>query len=292
MNRPDELSSSPNSGPSPATWSQLGLEPVAELHAGYQSRVFLAVDPAAASTRLVVKLIEAGPDAADDATRRRIEIVHHLAQANPVVVGPVERGDDLATEVDGWLVAAYPFVDGRPPRVDDRSEVEAMARVLASLHTSLATVDGRPLPPVAALAEQPARWLDGRQIIHGDFAPSNIIVTRSGLRVIDFSDCGRGSLTFEIGNTLYMSRFDAWNDGQPDRYHRFRSWFVGAYAAAASDLITGAGLDDETLDEAMAVRGRALGRWLADPARAPTGIRNSSAAWRDHLQTFVDDLLR
>lgn len=123
-------------------------------------------------------------------------------------------------------------------------------------------------------------------MVHGDYAAMNLIATTSGLRVIDFDECGQGSIEFEIGNTLYMVLFDAWHAGEHDRYDRFRSWFVNTYRRAASFDV-----DEALLDEAIRVRARALKRWLAAPTEAPIGIRTASPAWRRQLQLFVDEIL-
>lgn len=60
------------------------------------------------------------------------------------------------------------------------------------------------LPPVQGL--EGGSWDADRgdiQLIHGDYAASNLIATPSGLRVIDFDGCGEGSSEAEIGNSLY-----------------------------------------------------------------------------------------
>ena len=160
-----------------------------------------------------------------------------------------------------------------------------MAATLATLHRSLASLSDTDLPPVAALVANPNDRLRDGQIIHGDFAAANLILTPSGLRVIDFDECGWGSIEFELGNSLYLELFDAWRAGSLDRYHRFRSSFVDAYREAAA-----AEVDEDLVDEAIRVRASALARWLSTPADAPVGIRTASAAWRKRLHSFIDDV--
>lgn len=283
MAHPDSESDRPGLADPPASvWTELGVTPQVEVHGGFQSRVYL-VD-GQAGRRLIVKLIEAGQ--ADAMLHERVEVTRRVAQINPAVVGPIVLEAEPVVTVDRWHAVCYPYVEGRRPDTTDRADVETMAETLAALHDSLATLTEVTLPPVAALKQS----LDGRlgqgQLIHGDYAPANLIATASGLRVIDFDECGEGSIEFDVGNTLYMVLFDAWHAGERDRYDRFRSWFVSAYRSAASfDLA------DALLDESIRVRARALQRWLAAPTEAPIGIRTASPAWRHQLQPFIDEVL-
>jgi Ser/Thr protein kinase RdoA (MazF antagonist) len=113
-----------------------------------------------------------------------------------------------------------------------------------------------------------------------------LIVTPTGLRIIDFDDCGEGSYEFEIGNSLYMVLFDSWHTGNPDRYQRFRSWFINGYRSTASIPI-----DEQLLNRSIEVRTEALGRWLANPAKAPVGIQTASSEWlRSFLGGPADDV--
>lgn len=70
-----------------------------------------------------------------------------------------------------------------------------------------------------------------------------------------------------------------------DRYTPFRRNFLDGYAECAP-----AKWSADTLDTLIAQRVRALQGWLDDLARAPAGIRNSSAEWRTHLREFVDNV--
>lgn len=264
--------------PLASVWEALGLAPVSELHAGHQSRVFLA---SGRSGPRIVKLIETGHG--DAFTRKRVEVAAELAEINPTVVGPIMLESGLVTEIERWQVVCYPYVEGTPPDTARRADVEAMAATLASLHRSMAALAHVDLPPVMALRGQTGHRMVHEQIIHGDYASANLINTPTGLRIIDFADCGFGSVEFDVGNSLYMARFDAWHGGSPGRYDRFRSWFVDAYHIAAST-----DFDAAVVDEAIQVRVNALGRWLADPDQAPTGIRTASPAWRAKLRSFVE----
>ncbi|MCP4964407.1 MAG: phosphotransferase, partial [bacterium] len=267
--------------PAPGIWTRLGLLPGAEVHAGYQSRVFRATGEAGP---LVVKLIEIRGDDAVVAAHR-IEVVQRLSEMNPAVVGPVLLGSNLATEVDAWQAVCYPYVEGRTPNTDDRHDVEAMATTLATLHASMSTLVDANLPLVAALQDAGHDPSCRGQMIHGDYAAANLIATPAGLKIIDFDDCGHGSVEFEIGNSLYMKLFDSWHSGNFDSYHRFRSWFVDGYRTASSTP-----LDDRLVDKAIQTRTSVLGQWLANPAKAPTGIRTSPPEWRQRLRAFVNEV--
>jgi Ser/Thr protein kinase RdoA (MazF antagonist) len=257
------------------------MTPEAELHGGFQSKVFLAEGQAG---QLIVKVIEAGQG--DAALRERVEVTHQLAQINPSVVGPMVHGTGLVVTINQWHAVCYPYIEGTRPDTTVQADVETMAETLAALHDSLATLTEITLPPVAALKGMPDGTLGEGQLIHGDYAAANLITTTSGLKVIDFDECGQGSIEFEIGNALYMALFDAWRTGEHDGYHRFRLWFVDTYRRAASFDV-----DEALLDEAIQVRARALKNWLAAPGEAPIGIRTASPAWRRQLQTFVDEVL-
>ncbi len=260
-------------------WDELGLSPVAELHGGHQSKVFLASDD---GDSIVVKLVAASGD--HKSFRQRVSLTRRLADENPAVVGPLETDDGFTSTVEGWHVVRYPYIDGTRPNPGNRDHVERMATTLAGLHASMADVAGQPLPPVPALEDVQDRRLTNGQLIHGDYAPANLVATKDGLRVIDFDDCGHGSISFDVGNTLYMMLFDAWCAQQPDLYRQFRLWFVGAYRSA-----TTSSLDDDLLDRAIAERTQALRRWLAVPGEAPVGIRNASPAWRRKLHSFTTE---
>ncbi len=267
------------SDPSPVVWKQLGLTPVYEIHAGHQSRVFLA---SAGTGQLIVKMFGDGHNPA--LVRQRAGLVHRLAEINAAVVGPVGLAADFVADVESWQAVCYPYVDGRAPSSEDRVDVEAMAETLASLHESMSALSGADLPPVAALKGTDDTWLSPGRLIHGDFADTNVIITSSGPRIIDFDDCGQGSVEFEVGNSLYMTLFDSWKLGDLDRYRRFRSWFTDRYQQAASRTV-----DEAAVDDAVEVRFSALQRWLSRPAEAPIGIRSAPAAWRARLHAFAGD---
>lgn len=281
MTAAGEPDPTPLPDPPASVWRDLGLTPERELQGGYQSKVFVA---SGQTGRVVVKMIEA--DRADTLVLARLEVARRVAETNPAVVGPISTASGLVTTVHGWHAIRYGYVEGSRPDIGHRADVETMARTLATLHDSLATLTTVELPRVGALEGTTDDAVGTTQLIHGDYGPANLIMAAGRLKVIDFDECGLGSVESEIGNSLYMVQFDAWHSGEPDRYHRFRRWFVEAYRTAAEVDIA-----EERLDDAIRIRATALQRWLADPEAAPVGIRTSTPEWRRHLQDFVDGLL-
>ncbi|MGI9616214.1 MAG: phosphotransferase enzyme family protein [Acidimicrobiales bacterium] len=262
--------------PTPDLWERLGLTIGNEIHGGHQSRVFHADGPTGS---VVVKLTDRR--FAGIAHHRRIEVVAELAELNEAVVGPIPIEARLVGEAGDWLIVCYPLISGSTPDVENPDDVIATAQTLAALHVSLESIDARSLPPVATLrpGDSPGA---AEQLIHGDFAPPNLIVTSGGVRVIDFDDCGTGTVEFDIGNSLYLELFDRWLADGLDGYRRYRDLFIGAYGDAATTAP-----DELAVEEATRLRVRALERWLDDPEGAPIGIRNATPAWRNRLRSFV-----
>ena len=263
-------------------WSRIGLRPGPELHAGHQSRVFRATQNGEA---VVVKLTDGR--LVDESFTERVEITASLAEMNPSVVGPLSIGSNAVTQFGPWLVVAYPLVVGNAPEVANERDVNQMASTLATLHDSFARIDPTGLPPVAALRDVVAPTSEdgfGRpQLLHGDYSHTNVLRVNGQMRIFDFDDCGYGPVEFEIGNTLYMVLFGTTMTNNPQRYERFRSWFVDAYRSAS-----GLAVNDTALETAIGLRVEALGRWVDDPRSAPIGIRTASPQWRDKLRAFVE----
>jgi Ser/Thr protein kinase RdoA (MazF antagonist) len=209
-----------------------------------------------------------------------------LAEMDDSVVGPLTAKADVIVELGLWLAVVYPFVVGKTPDVCEEADVRKMATSMASLHRSLQQLEPVDLPIAAALAgAEPLTDSAGfgrRQLLHGDFSPTNLLFSERQVRVFDFDDCGYGPIEFEVGNTLYMMLFDAAMSSEMERYERFRAWFVDEYRAAS-----GHGVPDELVDKSIALRVQALGRWIDRPESAPIGIRTATPAWRDSLRAFV-----
>jgi Ser/Thr protein kinase RdoA (MazF antagonist) len=267
--------------PTERMWSSIGVVCGEELRGGYQSRVF---EGTCGGDRVVVKLSDSR--LVDEAYRRRVEMTALLAEIDVSVVGPLTTNVGIVVELGPWLAVVYPFALGGTPDICREADVRRMATTMASLHRSLQQFDSIDLPTVAALtvAEPPtnAAEFGRRQLLHGDFSPTNLLFSERQVRVFDFDDCGYGPIEFEVGNTLYMVLFDAAMSLEMRRYDQFRAWFVDEYRSASSQR-----LPDGLVDKSIGLRVQALGRWIDEPESAPIGIRTATPAWRDSLRAFV-----
>ena len=199
------------------------------------------------------------------------------------VVSPQRLDGELMQEVGGWLITATPLVTGEQLDPSRPETGVLMGRALARLHLAMACAEWQGIAPVAALSTARAdadrsAW----QLLHGDFSAQNMFLTPLGVRIFDFDDCGYGPTEFDVANSLYMVLFDAEIHDDAPRYTTFRSSFLSGYANGF-----GKHLDIEAVEELIAVRISALGRWLEDLSSAPIGIRTSSPEWQDTLRSFV-----
>jgi len=301
--------------------SALGLRHLRRIVDGWQS---LAVYEADVDGRPVaVKVVD--PDLVDRAALEvRLEVLTRLAAGGSWICGPVPLGGRMLNEVTPdasgpsnpsglsgppgatarTLVAvAYDFADGEAPD-NDRPEMAAgMGRTLADLHEAMAGLPPYPLPGLAAfpplaklerVADDlgvPTFWLSEAlpeheagpcQLLHGDFSSKNVRLAGAGWRVFDFDDCGYGPVELDLANSVYFVLFDATLRQDLDRYHRFRDRFVDGYRERAGSAPT-----DDRMDALLTRRVLTLASWLADPARAPSGIRTASAEWLATLRHFI-----
>jgi Ser/Thr protein kinase RdoA (MazF antagonist) len=253
---------------------------VGHLHGGHQSTVVrVQRDGEAMAVKLTDRRF------VDDAYAARLEVLEAAASIDARIVGPRRIAGSLANDLGGWSAVAYPFVDGRSPSPTDQRDVAVMASSLAALHRTLQRVGRSPrIPRVAALRATDGGSTDRGpdQLLHGDYGTSNVKLTGDGVRVLDFDDAGYGPVEFDVGNSLYMTLFDFTMDGRPEAFTAFRQWFVAGYDGACDDP-----LDVDQVDAAVALRKRALSRWLDDLPNAPIGIRTASAEWRRQLRHFA-----
>lgn len=279
--------------PPAAAFARLGVRVLRELPGGYQSRVLLAErqDAAAGTRPVAVKLIQAPAGPERDLALARLRVRDAVAGYDDRVAPIVALGDAKVNGVGDLLVVGSPFIEGRPFDLTNRADVERMGRALARLHQSLRLVHVE-LPPVAALrVGAPVEGLhEDHQLLHGDFAPSNLLLDGDGrVWILDFDECGTGPVEFELGNTLFMALFDSSPSlNQPsEQYRQFRHWFIGAYKASAEHAVS-----DLLVDLGLQARSDALRHWLTHLETAPPGIRNASEAWHRHLRAFAGIMQR
>ena len=263
-------------------WTRLGFHDVVELGGGWQSRVFTA---RRCEESFVVKLTHAHL-VDSDILMRKAMLIENLARLDAAVVGPVPVCGSLVHPFGEWLVAAARLIEGKQFDESGIAHGELLGRALAGLHQSMSGLPTIDIPRVAALeSDTSGRWdsTDADQLLHGDFAASNLIQTVDGIRIFDFDDCGYGPVEFDIANSLYMVMFDSWvNDRPLSRYQEFRTAFVGGYTTSA-----GRAIDGGSIDSMIEVRIAALKRWAENPSEAPIGIRDSPPEWIDTLNRFV-----
>lgn len=266
--------------------ARLGLRDLVELSGGHQSRVFRADSDRGP---VIVKLVEAlGVDRSTLA--ERLTMVTTLGRRTEAVCAPVAIHGEVLHHLDTdggvrWYAVCYQFAAGERPDPDDPGDAALMGRALADLHRHLAALPPFRLPVVTAFRRaaegSPRRGVGPRQLLHGDFTSANIRVTAGRPRVVDFDDCGYGPVEFDLAQALYVELFDSVTRPAPGRYEAFRTAFLAGYGGRA-----GVG-SEAVLDLLITERVHTLGRWLDDPAQAPPGIRNSSAAWLATLRRFV-----
>jgi Ser/Thr protein kinase RdoA (MazF antagonist) len=250
-----------------------------ELHAGKQSRVF---DAALDGVRVAIKLTESR--LADRGVLTcRLQAVEALAIGHRQVVPPVRIDGALVQPIGEWLLTATRFVDGDHLEPDIPDHAGLLGRTLAHLHHALRLLAPHDIPPIAALdAVDRSVGTEDWQLLHGDFSVLNVIATPAGLRIFDFDDCGYGPPEYDLANSLYMVLFDSHIAARPASYEAFRPAFLAGYAGGSDRPVP-----DSAVDEMIAVRVAALGRWLDDLSSAPIGVRTSSPAWRETLASFV-----
>jgi Ser/Thr protein kinase RdoA (MazF antagonist) len=263
-------------------WAGLGFHEATELGGGWQSRVYRAKG---ATGTVAVKLIQAR---LVDRTvlERKTALVGALAGIERGVVASVPVCGSLVYPFGEWLVTATQFVEGEHPGHCDVSQGERLGACMGDLHRSMGELPRVELPRVAALqtcSKGPWASPEHDQLLHGDFAMSNLVFTSDGIRILDFDDCGYGPVEFDVANALYMVMFDSWINDQLPQYREFKAAFVGGYEGS-----THRSIDPAAVESLMDLRVTALRRWISNPSEAPVGIRSSRPEWTDTLNRFVE----
>ena len=199
----------------------------------------------------VLKLYRAGMPAqwvADEARVGRIVVDAGLAA--PAV------GDMV--ELDGRFGVVYERLDGQSLldyMASHPAEIPALGRQFAELHAQMhdchrpelpsqrkGFVDAIEYAPQLSTAHKQAvlRRLDGlpdgQAVCHGDYHPGNLVVTRSGLVVIDWMSASHGNPVADVARTTLMFRLarvpEYYSPETQDAVDRARRSFYGAYLSA------------------------------------------------------------
>jgi Ser/Thr protein kinase RdoA (MazF antagonist) len=267
----------------------LDVHDVVELSGGHQSRVFRVA--LRNGSRAVAKVLD--PSMVD---RReldlRLDVTAALADFDPRVCRPLVLGEHRVVQLSSasnpdYYLTCFEFASGSSPDPSLPDDARQMGMTLSQLHLSMSQLPPTPLPLVKALRSVPPGEMlaaQEQQLLHGDFAASNLHKAGDAFRIFDFDDCGYGPPAFDVANSLYMVLFDSSTHGTTDVYETFRHFFVEGY-----DSVPGPSLSEADLDRFIDLRVRALGSWLDDLDNAPIGIRSASPAWRATLHSFVSD---
>lgn len=180
-------------------------------------------------------------------------------------------------------MTATPFIAGERLDENTAGDAERLGAALAHLHGAMRQLEKFEIPTVAALdSTVPDQDRTGWQLLHGDFSTQNVIAMPETLRIFDFDDCGYGPVEYDVAKSLYMVLFDADVTKRPERYKAFRPAFLFGYESGSRRRVA-----DGRINEMIALRIEALGRWLNDLSNAPIGIQTSSSEWLETLASFV-----
>jgi streptomycin 6-kinase len=174
---------------------------------------------------------------------------------------------------DGYLVMDR--IDG-PTMLDHALpfRIGRDARILAGLHEQLHRIAAPPwLTRTAPLA--------GDRLVHRDLHPLNVLISRDGPVVIDWSNASRGDPAFDVADTwvLFACGDPPMNPIEARLAPIARKVFLRSFLRpldrdAARNAIPAAvehRLTDRNMSEAEHARMRALAEWAVSSARPPSG---------------------
>lgn len=216
-------------------------------------------------------------------------MVANLAGLDSRVCSPLVKNGSyvLDVDVDGTtkLGTLLELAEGAVPDNASSTDAQLMGAELSKLHASLQSLPEYEIPLVPALAA--VGFEPGNaplQLVHGDFSSQNLRKTEGSVRILDFDDAGYGTREFDVANTLYMVLFDTVINDRSSDYRDFEEAFVDGYSTGSAETP----LDLDALPSFIDLRVNALETWLADPRKAPAGIRTASSQWQHTLGQFVE----
>lgn len=146
-------------------------------------------------------------------------------------------------ETEGWLLLGFEFIDGHHAVYAPGSpDLDAVADVITGLGSieCPAVVRMRVEQRYTALSED-AAVLGGASLLHCDLNPENVLITRDGLRVVDWAFASRGAAWVECGFLLpwmlrdghspeqaeaWMTQFPAWKNTDAEHIGLFAGFLA------------------------------------------------------------------
>lgn len=180
---------------------------------------------------------------------------------------PYSPAVEWHVEIDGWLVVAFEQLDG--PYADlspGNPHLDLLAATLDDLGQTPAPGPTWFSPAARIGFSHPA--MDGEMLVHSDLNPANLIVTPSGLRIVDWAFATKAAPWVELallaqwligsGHTpeqadRWLTRFPAWNAIGPEVLDHLASRNAAKWSAKAKQ-------STETWVHDLA---RWTGRWAA-----------------------------
>ncbi|MDR7278376.1 phosphotransferase family protein [Catenuloplanes atrovinosus] len=164
-----------------------------------------------------IKAASGGPESVSfRSLRYELAATGAVGRWPPAVLWQIETG--------GWLAGAFEHLDGRHPDLSPGGpDLDLLAEALEDLG-EIAAPDGTWFTPAGRLGwEHPT--MDGGTVVHSDLNPANLIVTATGLRIVDWAYATRAAPWLELamlvqwligsGHTPaaaedWLARFPAW----------------------------------------------------------------------------------
>lgn len=209
-----------------------------------------------------------------------LDLLTDLHAVTPVTIAPMRflSGKLIETVVYQGMrynATLFPFVSGSSTPVQSFVEAYNFGALLVQLHTVLAGLDKQYALPARQHTSDSAR-----QLIHGDFNPSNVLSTSCSCVVIDFEDACYSTYEYELANSIYMKMFDYRHHPMQFRDSEFIHGFLSGYTSVKE-------IDRQGVRAGVDERVSMLQGWLNKPDSAPLSIASSPESWKQELGDFV-----
>jgi Ser/Thr protein kinase RdoA (MazF antagonist) len=251
-----------------------GIEILAGL-GGHQNTVYRVLD--GQRTR-VLRVTDARHRSLEDLKAVHL-LMGDLADLTDLVHGPVpfpsgESVIPLTHDGRPHHATLSPYFSGDPIAVDTQNGAQVFGRILAELHRAM-----HDLTSVYELSALPPAG-GGQVLIHGDFNPSNVLVSGQRTAIIDFENACYASVPYELGNTIYMVLFDFRHDIETFITSGLKDGFIRGYRSIEY-------VNPEAIRACFDRRVFLLKGWLEDYESAPLVISSADDVWKRELTDFV-----